>query len=160
MNTWYVRITTQIQRSYTQKTLYILFQMRYLEMGGGGGGSWIEKYRCFCVGEVFSVWWVLRWRLAVPDRKRKLCCEVSGNVQLWLDGLVWVLSSDETSVRQHVRTAPRSWPGKDPAGRCPDDLYTSPVHPPPPASSAHHLYQQAETEVLNYHVTHTSNVFM
>lgn len=38
-----------------------------------------------------------------------------------------------------VRSAPHNWLGKDLAGHCPDDLYTSPVHPPPPALSAHPL---------------------
>lgn len=42
------------------------------------------------------------------------------------------------------RSAPRNWLGKDLAYHCLDDLYTSPVHPHPPAWSAHLLYRSKE----------------
>lgn len=39
----------------------------------------------------------------------------------------------------NVKFPPHSWRGRGPAGRCQDDLYTSPARPRPPASSAPRL---------------------
>lgn len=134
---WHVSITSEIKHSYTQKRLEnILLRLQYLEMMW----SWTDSVKS-------SLWWVLRWRkFTVPGRKRKLCFQVSGNVHLWLDGSVWVHPPTIHYLAGTVRWAPRNWPGKDPACRRLDDLYTSLVHPHPPASSAHPLFQWKETE--------------
>lgn len=76
-------------------------------------------------------------------RKREPCFQVSGNVRSPLDGSVWVFPpAGQMFPAKTVRPAPRSWLGKGPAGRCLVDLYTSPVHPRPPALSARPLYGQ------------------
>ncbi len=138
---WHVSITSEIKHSYTRKRLKYFASVAVEMMG-----SWTDL-----VSVKFSLWWVLRWRqLTVPDRMRKLCFQVSGNVQWWPDGSVWVCPpTRRVSSAGTVKSALRNWPGKDPAGRSLDDLYTSPVHPLPPASSARHLYQLKETKMYN-----------
>lgn len=49
------------------------------------------------------------------------------------------------------RSAPRNWLGKDLACHCPDDLYTSLVHPHPPAWSAHLLCGWKDTNNMEKH---------
>ena len=64
------------------------------------------------------------------------CAVMTGRFSLGLP-----FQRDKCPSAGAATSAPRNWPGKGPAGRCLDDLYTSPVRPPPPASSARPLYQ-------------------
>lgn len=51
------------------------------------------------------------------------------------------------------RSAPRNWLGKDLAYHCLDDLYTSPVHPHPPAWWVHLLLHVKGKTQTNLYIT-------
>lgn len=116
---WHVSITSE--NSYTQKRL---------------------TYCCFSIWTMMWSWTGLLcdecW-----DEDGSLCPTGRGSFafkSLAMCSYDWTVQSGCPSAGA-ATSAPRNWPGKGPAGRCLDDLYTSPVRPPPPASSARPLYQ-------------------